>query len=73
MENLEGISYFCPEITGAGHLDSLVSRQVYQKQLHFHLPWPAREVSDICEQIQIPDINYSKVLKVTIEEAIFFN
>ena len=46
---------------------------MYEKQLHLQLPGLAREVSDICEQIQIPDVNYYKVKKDTIEEAIFFN
>ena len=52
---------------------STLSRQVYEKQLQLNLPGLAREVSDICEQIRIPDVNYCEVKNETIEDAIFFN
>ena len=52
---------------------STLCRQVYEKQLQLNLPGLAKEVSDICEQIQIPDVNYCEVKKEAIEEAIFYN
>jgi hypothetical protein len=52
---------------------STLSRQVYEKQLQLNLPGLAREVSDICEQIRIADVNYCEVKNETIEDAIFFN
>ena len=50
-----------------------LARQNYEKQLQLKLPGLATEVSDICKQINIPDVNYYKVRKEDIEENIFFH
>ena len=52
---------------------SVLARQIYEKQLQLGLPGLAREVTDICDVIQIPDVNYNQVKKEKIEEHIFFN
>ena len=52
---------------------SVLARQVYEKQLQLGLPGLAREVTDICDVIKIPDVNYNQVKKEKIEEHIFFN
>ena len=52
---------------------SVLARQVYKKQLRLGLPGLAREVTDICDVIKIPDVNYNQVKKEKIEEHIFSN
>ena len=51
---------------------SVLARQVYEKQLKLRLPGLAREVTDICDKISIPVINFVEVKKEKIEEHIFF-
>ena len=52
---------------------SVLARQVYERQLRLGLPGLAREVSDICQLIKIPDINYFQVKKEMIEEGVFYH
>ena len=52
---------------------SVLARQVYEKQLQLGLPGLASAVTDICEIIKIPDVNYNQVKKEKIEEHIFYN
>ena len=52
---------------------SVLVRQVYKKQFKLGLPGLAREVTDICVKITIPDVNFIQVKKEKIEEHIFFN
>ena len=52
---------------------STLSRQVYEKQLQLNLPGLAVEVTAICEQIGIKDVNYYEVRNEKIEEAIIFH
>jgi hypothetical protein len=50
-----------------------LARRVYEQQLSLNLPGLAREVTEICEQIKIPDVNYCSVKKDKIEENPFFH
>ena len=50
-----------------------LARQVYERQLKLGLPGLAREITDICEAISIPDMNYNNVEKDKVEEHIFYN
>ena len=50
-----------------------LARQIYEKQLQLKLPGLAKEVTDICEKINIPDVNLFQVKKEDIEENIFFH
>ena len=52
---------------------TVLARQVYERQLKLGLPGLAREVTDICEAISIPDMNYNNVEKDKVEEHIFYN
>ena len=52
---------------------SVLARQVYERQLQLGLPGLAREVTDICQKIKIPDINYVQVKKETIEDSVFYH
>ena len=51
---------------------SCLARRVYE-QLRLGLPGLAKEVTDICEAISIPDINYYSVRKDKIQEHIFYH
>ena len=52
---------------------TVLARQVYERQLKLGLPGLAREVTDICEAISIPDINYNNVEKDKVEDHIFYS
>ena len=52
---------------------SVLARQVYERQLQLGLPGLAREVTDICDIIKFPDVNYNQVKKEKVEEHIFYN
>ena len=52
---------------------SVLARMIYEKQLQLGLPGLAKEVKEICESINIPDINLSHVRKEKIDEHIFFH
>ena len=51
---------------------SCLARRVY-KQPRLGLPGLAKEVTDICEAISIPDINYYSVRKDKIQERNFYH
>ena len=40
---------------------SCLARPVYEKQLKLGLPGLAREVTEICQAISIPDVNFYRV------------
>ena len=52
---------------------SSLARQVYKQQLALGWPGLAKEVSDICQTVGLPDVNYYRVEKKKVQEMIFFN
>ena len=52
---------------------SSLARRVYETQLRLGLPGLAREVSEICDKVKIPNINFSNVKTEKIEENIFYH
>ena len=50
-----------------------LARQVYERQLKLKLPGLAREVTEICDIIKIPDVNYYEVRKEKIIEHVFYH
>ena len=52
---------------------SCLARRIYEQQLSLGLPGLAREMTEICEAISIPDINYCSVRKDKIKEHIFYH
>ena len=52
---------------------SSLARRVYETQLRLGLPGLAKEVSNICNIIKIPDINFNNVKKEKIQEQLFYH
>ena len=52
---------------------SSLARRVYETQLRLGLPGLARETSEICQIVKIPDINLNNVTKEKIQEQLFYN
>ena len=50
-----------------------LARRVYETQLRLGLPGLAKEVSNICNIIKIPDINFNNVNKEKIQEHLFYH
>ena len=50
---------------------SSLARQVYEQQLALGWPGLAKEVSDICQTVGLPDVNYYRVKKKKVQEMIF--
>ena len=50
---------------------SSLARQVYEQQLALGRPGLANEVSDICQTVGLPDVNYYRVEKKKVQEMIF--
>ena len=50
-----------------------LARCVYEEQLRQGWPGLAREVTRICDEVKIDDVNFNKVKKEDIKEAIFMN
>ena len=52
---------------------SSLTRQVYEQQLALGWPGLAKEVSEICKTVGLPDVNFNKVKKEKIQEMIFYH
>ena len=50
-----------------------LARRVYEEQLRLAWPGLAAEVTEICEKVNLPDVNHNIVRKEDIKEAIFWN
>jgi hypothetical protein len=50
-----------------------LARRVYETQLRLGLPGLARESSEICQIVKIPDINHNNVTREKIQEQLFYN
>jgi hypothetical protein len=50
-----------------------LARKVYEEQLCQGWPGLAREVSEICQKVGLPDVNTNVVSKEKITEAVFYN
>ena len=50
-----------------------LARMVYEEQLRYSRPGLAKEVTKICEEVKIYDVNLNHVTKEEIKDEIFIN
>jgi hypothetical protein len=53
------------------HEEDVLCRQIFEEAKARGWPGPGQEVSDICQTLNIPDVNHEFVPKSKIKEAVF--
>jgi hypothetical protein len=54
-------------------MEDCLAKEVYEEQKHFGWPGLAQEVSDICKEVGIQDVNENEVSKEKVKEEIFYH
>ena len=54
-------------------MENSLAKEVYQEQRQHDWPGLAQEVTEICKEVGIEDVNDKEVSKETIEEGIFYH